>query len=171
MSDRERPEPADVNGLEKDFPVSYSIYAMSRVQRAIATPKLAGLGLFPAQEIMLMQLSELDGQSQKALARSMRISHVTVAKMLARMERAGLVRRENSTTDRRVTLAYLTDAGRDVQQGIRQVWTELEAITNKELDDQTRKSYLAAVAKIRHSLDTEATPNDLGAGETAATDD
>ncbi|WP_253660450.1 MarR family winged helix-turn-helix transcriptional regulator [Williamsia maris] len=141
------------NTLESRFPVSYSIYAMARVQRALAATGLADLGLFPAQEILLTELDGDDGRSQKALAETMGISHVTVAKMTARLERAGLVARRTSSTDRRVSLVFLTPAGRSAQEGIRAVWAGLEAIVNRELDPQAKQDYLAGAAKIRRALD------------------
>ena len=153
MSDMNRRVPATTNALESRFPVSYSIYAMARVQRAIAAAGLSDLGLFPAQEILLTELDGDDGQSQKALATTMGISHVTMAKMTARLERAGLVVRRTSPTDRRVSLVYLTPAGRSAQEGIRAVWADLEAIVNRELDPQDREAYLAGSVKIRRALD------------------
>jgi DNA-binding MarR family transcriptional regulator len=39
-----------------------------------------------------------------------------LSKLLERLERSGLVRRERGTHDRRVTVVCLTDAGRDVQE-------------------------------------------------------
>ncbi|WP_188486363.1 MarR family winged helix-turn-helix transcriptional regulator [Williamsia phyllosphaerae] len=149
------------NALESRFPVSYSIYAMARMQRAIAAAGLSDLGLFPAQEILLTELDRDDGQSQKALAETMGISHVTVAKMSARLERAGLVVRRTSPTDRRVSLVHLTPAGQSAQEGIRAVWAELETIVNRELDPQARQDYLAGATRIRRALD-EAGSDDTG---------
>ncbi|MBJ7287963.1 MarR family winged helix-turn-helix transcriptional regulator [Williamsia sp.] len=157
---RRVPDPADT--LESRFPVSYSIYAMARMQRAIAATGLADLGLFPAQEILLTELVRDDGRSQKALAATMGISHVTVAKMTARLERAGLVVRRTSTTDRRVSLVYLTPAGRSAQDGIRAVWADLEDIVNRDLDAQDRQRYLAAAARIRRSLEASNSEDTAG---------
>lgn len=156
MNDAQDPAPVKAVVLEEDFPVSYSIYAMARVHRAIAAAKLAELGLFPGQEIMLMQLDASDGLSQKTLAAAMRISHVTVVKMVARLEHAGLVARRTATRDRRVSLVYLTTAGKAVRDGIVAAWAELEALTAGELDERERRSFLAAVRKIQYALD--ATP-------------
>ncbi len=153
MSGMNRRVPVAANTLESRFPVSFSIYAMARMQRAIAAAGLADLGLFPAQEILLTELDGDDGQSQKTLAATMGISHVTVAKMTARLERAGLVVRRTSPTDRRVSLVFLTPAGRSAQEGIRAVWADLEAIVNRELDPQAKRDYLAGATRIRRALE------------------
>ena len=47
--------------------------------------------------------------------------------MLQRLERDGWVRREPSRDDGRVILVTLTPAGRDLQDAVTGLWSELEA--------------------------------------------
>lgn len=139
--------------LEHDFPISYSIFAMSRVHRAIAAGKLAELGLFPNQEIMIMRLGEEDGLPQKTLTRMLGISHVSVAKTVARMERGGLVERRSSESDGRVSLVFLTEAGRSLRQRIIGVWAELEELTAGALTAAQQAQFQQAAGQLRAALE------------------
>ncbi len=152
MSDDRHPR-AEAIELEEAFPVSYSIFAMARSHRAIAASGLARLGLFANQEIMLIQLAASDGLSQKTLAETLRVSHATVAKTVARLERAGLVERRVSDRDRRISLVFLTPAGRALHDEVIAVWQGLERLATSGLSAEARHAYLSAVATIRQSLE------------------
>jgi len=49
--------------------------------------------------------------------------------MLQRMEHAGLIERRADPEDARVSLVYLTERGRSLEQPVLNVWKELEAQT------------------------------------------
>ncbi len=133
-------------------PVSYSIFAMARTHRAIAAAELARLGMFPNQEIMLIQLAASDGLSQKTLAETLNVNHATVAKTVGRMEKAGLVERRESDRDRRITLVYLTAAGRALHDQVIGIWRHLEERTAGELTADERAAFLRASDKIRQAM-------------------
>jgi DNA-binding MarR family transcriptional regulator len=108
-------------------PVSAAIMRLAHEQRAVAANRLAALGLFPGQELVLAQLWASDGRSQKELVDSLQLDHSTVAKSVQRLERAGLVDRTRSATDGRVMLVSLTAAGRTLEEPVRDIWADLEA--------------------------------------------
>lgn len=43
-------------GASGRYPVSFAIFALARTHRALASQMLRGVGLFPGQEIMLLNL-------------------------------------------------------------------------------------------------------------------
>jgi DNA-binding MarR family transcriptional regulator len=141
--------------LQQTYPVSYAIYAMARAQRAIAAPRLAELGLFPSQEIMLSHLAACDGLSQADLMQRLQISHVAVAKSARRLETAGLVVRRPSDVDRRMTLVFLTAAGRAMKQNIDAVWSELNTLVTSGLSDADQRAFLRVAAKISAVLTSQ----------------
>jgi len=151
MSDERHPR-AEATELDEAFPVSYAIFAMARTHRAIAAAQLAKLGLFPGQEIILIQLAASDGLSQKTLVETLSVNHATVAKTIGRMEKAGLVQRRVSEQDRRVSLVYLTPAGRSLHDDVIAVWRELETLTSGDLTAAERAALLAATEKIRDAM-------------------
>ncbi|TKV29329.1 MarR family transcriptional regulator [Arthrobacter sp. NamB2] len=129
------------------------MFSLARSHRALATVKLADLGLFPSQELILMQLWDEDGQSQKALGQTQRFDHSTIAKSVRRLESTGLVRREKCPTDGRATLVFLTEAGQALKQPTRDVWAELERRTIEGLTAREQTQLVALASKIIPHLD------------------
>ncbi len=88
----------------------------SRIARGIARvgdARLRQLGFATAQLPVLTALKDGAKWSQGDLARRARVEQPTMAQLLARMERDGLVRREPDPADRRSSLISLTDQARD----------------------------------------------------------
>ena len=134
--------------LKTDYPVSFAIFALARSHRAKAAGMLADIGLFPGQEILLMQLAEKDGKPQKSLCESIGLDHSTVAKSVARLERDGLIERSKCPEDGRVSQVHLTAKGRETTDAISRVWAELERLTIKDLTPEQQQSLLAAARTI-----------------------
>jgi DNA-binding MarR family transcriptional regulator len=83
----------------------------SRALSRVNDRRLRPLGLTFAQLPVLMALSKTDALSQKELAGLARIEQPSMAQLLARMDRDGLIRRAPSPHDRRVSLISLTESG------------------------------------------------------------
>jgi len=134
--------------LKTDYPVSFAIFALARSHRAKAAGMLADIGLFPGQEILLMQLAEKDGKPQKSLCESIGLDHSTVAKSVARLERDGLIERRKCPEDGRISQVHLTARGRETTDAISRVWAELERETIKDLSAEEQKLLMSAARKI-----------------------
>ncbi|AQW55932.1 MULTISPECIES: MarR family winged helix-turn-helix transcriptional regulator [Streptomyces] len=83
----------------------------SRALSRINDRRLRPLGLTFAQMPVLAALSKADALSQKELAGLARIEQPSMAQLLARMDRDGLIRRTPAQHDRRVSLISLTETG------------------------------------------------------------
>jgi DNA-binding MarR family transcriptional regulator len=134
--------------LKTDYPVSFAIFALARSHRAKAASMLADIGLFPGQEILLMQLAEKDGKPQKSLCESIGLDHSTVAKSVARLERDGLIERRKCPEDGRISQVHLTSRGREMTDAISRVWAELERMTIKDLSVAEQQALMEAAKKI-----------------------
>ncbi|MFB5676848.1 MarR family winged helix-turn-helix transcriptional regulator [Paenibacillus terreus] len=110
-------------------------------------------GLYPGQEIVLMQLWHRDSQSQNSLSRSLRLDHSTIAKSVRRLEEAGLVTCSRSEEDKRVTIVSLTQAGREFEPKVIEAWSKLEEITTQVLNDEEKMLFTALAHKIAASLE------------------
>lgn len=62
-----------------------------------------------------------DGVSQKEIRESLPISKSTTSKTVDNLVRKGYLRKERDSEDRRVTLIYLTDKGREIEDVIKDV--------------------------------------------------
>ena len=83
------------------------------VPRTLDADLLAGCGLSLAEYIVLVNLSEAPGKSMRMyeLAVESTLSPSGVTRLIERMERQGLVEREQAAKDARGMTATLTDAG------------------------------------------------------------
>ncbi|MDP4096409.1 MarR family transcriptional regulator [Paenibacillus sp. P96] len=135
------------------FPVSFSIFSMARSHHKIAGQLLREAGLYPGQELVLMQLWHQDSQSQNSLSRSLRLDHSTIAKSVRRLEEAGLVTCSRSQEDKRVTIVSLTQAGREFEPKVIEAWSKLEEITTQVLNDEEKMQFVALAQKIAASLE------------------
>lgn len=155
MSTRDHPSVAH------DYPLSAAILAMGHGQRALAASFLGGLGLFPGQELLLMQLWEEDGLSQKALGTPQGLDHSTVAKSVRRLEAGGLVSRSRSPRDGRVTLVHLTEAGRALRGPVTAAWAELQAAVAAELTGAEQIDFQRLARKILVGIDRASAGREL----------
>ena len=123
-----------------DTPLSTAIYQLARAHKALAASLLRDLGLYPNQELLLMQLEGVESRAQSELVRALTLDHSTVAKSLRRLERAGLISRRQSTSDGRAVDVSLTDRGAEIVARVHAVWKQLEAtaadgLTPDDLND------------------------------------
>ncbi|WP_369192557.1 MarR family winged helix-turn-helix transcriptional regulator [Streptomyces sp. R08] len=92
-------------------PPTTLVNTAARVLARINDRRLRPLGLAFGQVPVLAALGQGGPLSQKELARLARIEQPSMAQLLARMERDGLVERAPDPNDRRVSLISLTAEG------------------------------------------------------------
>ncbi|NTX17221.1 MarR family transcriptional regulator [Myxococcus sp. CA056] len=96
-------------------PESTSAYWINRASRLLMRlheSRLRPLGLGMSQLPVLTALEDGGTLSQKTLAERARVEQPTMAEMLARMERDGVVLREPNPEDKRASLTSLTPQAR-----------------------------------------------------------
>ena len=113
---------------------------------------LERLGLYRGQPHMLKILWERDGSTQTELAERLHVQPSTVTKMVQRMEKAGFVERRPDPEDQRVSRVYLTDAGRAVQETVKQVWRTMEEETLQGFTLEERELLRGFLSRMRENL-------------------
>ena len=106
------------------------------------------LGLTPGQPKVLEYLLEHDGACARAICQEFAIDKSTMASILPRMEKAGLVRREASETDRRSSLIWLTDKGRELALDAKRAILSVD----EELAQGVSSEDLAACERVLASI-------------------
>ncbi len=94
------------------------------------------LGLTPGQPKVLEYLLEHDGACARAICQEFAIDKSTMASILPRMEKAGLVRREANEADRRTSSIWLTEKGRRLALVIKQVVLSTDAYLTRGVSPQ-----------------------------------
>ncbi|MFG2848972.1 MarR family winged helix-turn-helix transcriptional regulator [Kitasatospora sp. NPDC048296] len=152
------PEPADVRNdavpTVTDAPMSEAIFRVARVHRIAAANLLRETGLYPGQELLMMQLWQHGEQRQADLIKTLALDPSTVTKMLQRLEQAGFVTRKPSPADRRAVVVAATRAGQALRDRVQQAWRDLEELTTAGLADGELEGTLLVLSRIEAGLTT-----------------
>ncbi|MZR32239.1 MarR family winged helix-turn-helix transcriptional regulator [Sneathiella litorea] len=132
--------------------LGFLVNDVSRLMRRNFNRRAQGLGLSLAQWRALAFLSRQEGVKQVTLAESLEIQPITLARLIDRLEEAGLVTRRPDPDDRRAIRLYLTP---HVQPLLDQMW-ELAAETHEdamaELSGDARDNLIKALQQAKQSL-------------------
>jgi DNA-binding MarR family transcriptional regulator len=123
------------------------------------------VGLTGPQLTVLKLLETFDDLSLSSLSERIRAQNSTVTGIIDRMEREGLVRRERSTTDRRVVHIRLSDKGLRLAQKIEVEPMEIFRSALQGLSQADLKDLLRIMNKLQRHVRTKvAAEQDEGAG-------
>lgn len=106
------------------------------------------LGVTRVQWIALYYLGKEEFISQKELAEKMNIKESSVARLLDRMERDGLVERVKNENDKRVTNLRLTDKGKKYAIELLPEGEEFGKLLYKNISDEEMKIFTRVLSKM-----------------------
>lgn len=140
-------------------------HLLHRAQQSAVNQSAVGLaakGLTIRQFAVLAALNDENGQSQSSLVDVTGIDRSTLADMVSRMEKSGLVQRVKSNQDARAKAVSLTDAGRTAFEDVVPIVIEADAILTEDLRKSRRESLLVSLASISGDLEEEIVPRKKG---------
>lgn len=110
------------------------------------------LGVTRVQWIALYYLGKEESISQKELAEKMNIKESSVARLLDRMERDGLVERVKNENDKRVTNLRLTDKGKKYRVKLLPEGEEFEKLLYKNISEEEMRIFTAVLTKMVNNI-------------------
>jgi len=138
--------------FKKAESAGYLANHMARLFANALHERIRPLGLAPAQFMTLLELWEEDGLTQKDLVRRLDIEQATMANTLKRMERDGLIHRQENPTDRRAQLIRLTDKARSLQDDATAAANEVNGIALSGLSAEERRELIRMMARVIAAL-------------------
>ena len=140
------------------------LVSLRKIMRAadLHSQKLMKESGLTAPQLLVMQAIEREGApSTSTLARQISVSQATMTRIIDRLERAGLVRRQKSSTDKRVVNISLTEPGsaklesapEPLQAEFLREFRKLE-----DWEQQMLKSSLSRIATMMDAQDIDAAP-------------
>lgn len=132
--------------------MNHAIFRVSRLHRMLAAQLLRRVGLYPGQELVMMQLWDLGPQRPIDLVRLLGSDTATMTRTVQRLEQAGFVRRRPSTTDKRATIIEPTTASLALRNQVEEIWAELEGIAVGDLSTDEQDALLRVLTRIEDSL-------------------
>jgi MarR family transcriptional regulator, organic hydroperoxide resistance regulator len=127
-------------------------WATKRVLAHASATAFARHGVHEGQQYILLCLWAEDGLSPGELARRLGLATPTVTRAAARMEAAGLLRREPHEKDRRLVRLFLTDRGRALEKVIGREIDELSRRALASLDESERAALVRYLDSIGRNL-------------------
>jgi DNA-binding MarR family transcriptional regulator len=115
-------------GQISDTDLFFMLHDVARLIRVEADRRARVDGMTRAQWALLLRLRHNPGLSQKEVADLLEVEPISVARLVDRLERNGLIERRPDPQDRRVWRLHLRDAAGPVLKRIAQQRDELAAI-------------------------------------------
>lgn len=138
--------------LERTDSVTFLFIKAAKAYRNQIRQELSEIGLYAGQEVLLYQLWETDGLSQKALAERLEVKPQAISKMLNRMESEGVIERQADPSDSRVSRVFLTDEGRALQEPVEEIWDRAESHMLEGFSPAEKSLFRRMLADIHENL-------------------
>ena len=120
--------------------------------RALAGELLGEIGLHPGQEIVLLELDAHGPRTQIQLAIGCECEPPTLTQVAQKLEAAGLITRQPSTSDARATIVSLTERGQALIGPLRERWERLAEATVAGLTTTSGETLIDVTADLARSL-------------------
>jgi len=150
LSRAKKPPP---QSCEPEAMVGFWINLASRTIVRVVDARLRPFGFAMSQLPVLRALGEGGALAQKELARRARVEQPTMAEMLSRMERDGLVEREPNPDDKRGSLTSLTRSARARFPKAAEVLVEGEREALAGFSEEERALFLEFLQRVVKNLE------------------
>jgi MarR family transcriptional regulator, organic hydroperoxide resistance regulator len=127
-------------------------WATKRVLAHASAAAFSRHGVHNGQQYVLRCLWEEDGLTPGQVAARLDLATPTVTRATARMEAAGLLRREPHERDGRLVRLFLTERGRGLEEVIRREMNQLSERALASLDQSERAALVRSLNNVRHNL-------------------
>ncbi len=123
-----------------------------RLMRQDFAARTRSMPLTPALHRLLFYVARRPGARQVELAEWLDVTPVTVGRMLDRLERQDLVRRESHPTDRRASCVYIGERATDLLGRLTDKAQQTRERAVHGLSVEQRHDLLQALARVRANL-------------------
>ena len=141
--------------METNFPIEKAIISLINCYKNLVTKNMRPLGLYPGQDLILLELLKEDRIAQNQLVVALCVDHSTIAKSISRMLKSGLVRTEKSTKDKRITLVSLTPKGTALAKQVEEIWQEAEQNATADMSDEEQRLFIEMIDHIIKNINQQ----------------
>ena len=132
--------------------ISWLLADASRLIRKLADRRLGAAGLTRAQWQALGNLRRIGPMTQAALAEIMEVETATIARLIDRLEAAGLIERKAEAQDRRVKLVTMTDKAAALMDEMGVIGQKLRDDMLVDLSPSELEGLIASLTTIKSRL-------------------
>jgi DNA-binding MarR family transcriptional regulator len=117
--------------------LNQAIRLLSLRHRARTAALLSPLGLYPSQEVLLLELDRTGPRIQAQLSEALGCEPPSITLMTRKLEASGHVSRRSDPADKRASIVELTDSGKALAAQIKQLWVALAEETVQDMPAET----------------------------------
>jgi MarR family transcriptional regulator for hemolysin len=132
--------------------ISWLLADASRLIRKLADRRLGTIGVTRAQWQALANLRRMGPMTQAALAEMMEVETATVARLIDRLEAAGLIERRAEAQDRRVKLVTMTEKAAALMDEMGVIGQKLRDDMLVDLSPSELEALIASLTTIKSRL-------------------
>ncbi len=114
------------------------LFIIQRLHFRILQEELEKQDIHPGQPPMLILIQKNEGINQNEIARKLNVRAATVAIMLRRMEKAGLIERKQDKKDKRIQRVFLTEKGRKICELLKEQAERIEKMAMEGLSENEK---------------------------------
>lgn len=130
------------------------LYLTTQAMTLHAEKALKPYGLTVEQFILLKNMPEDNTLSQNQLCEIVEKSAANVTRILDRLEKKAFIKRKQNPADRRSTLLFLTDRGKELVEEVHSLFESFSEHLTKGISSQEQALFTRLLYKIRANLDT-----------------
>ena len=134
--------------FDKSHSAGFLANQMARLFAAGLQRRLRPLGLAPAQFMVLLELWDEDGLTQRDLVTRLDVEQATMANTLRRMERDGLITRHPHSGDKRASVIAVTARATAIRADAVAAATDQNALALARLSDAEQAQFLALMRRV-----------------------
>jgi DNA-binding MarR family transcriptional regulator len=131
---------------------------VGRLLRVDADKRARAHGMTRAQWGILIWLGRKPGISQKELAELLEVEPITVARLVDRLERRGMVERRPDPRDRRIWRLHLLLPAHLVLREINEQRSEMAAMVTSGVDEDSQTIMIEALVRMKATLTRDSHP-------------
>lgn len=135
--------------------ILFLLHDVARHLRQDADRRARAHGLTRAQWIILLRLDRQPGLSQKELAEILEVEPITVARLIDRLERQGMVERRDDPADRRVWRLHILPPARPVLAEMAAERTDMRRAVAEGLPDEALRVVMEALTRMKANVAAE----------------
>lgn len=135
--------------------VLFLLHDVARQLRQDADRRARAHGLTRAQWIILLRLDRQPGLSQKELAEILEVEPISVARLIDRLERHGMVERRDDPADRRVWRLHLLPAARPVLAEMVAERADMRRVVSEGLPAEALRVVSEALVRMKANVAAE----------------
>lgn len=134
-------------------PVSPWICRIARMSIRFMGNEMEQIGFGPGHFFLLAALYQEEGICQDELSRRAGVNKSNTSRALLKLEKYGLVRRENSSKNHREKIIYLEQKAREFEKEFRKIQQRWNALLLEGLSEEIKTKLLPALKEISENAE------------------